>query len=160
MPVFESLRLIEDGLHLWRWMAKDSDCRHRSLLCKTNSCRIHVDYIISTFHHLLLCKGPYKFAKYQLRTRASVASSRYSTNCVNVEYWHNCSHFNENFNTERARWACRFGRTHFWDPNQSVYVITYGARFLSADWLRQRTFFLYLVIKRAWLLDPDWLKFA
>ena len=41
-------------------------------------------------------------------------------------------------------------------------LITYGAKLLNADWLRQRTFFLItralLVIKRAWLLDADWLS--
>ena len=42
------------------------------------------------------------------------------------------------------------------------YFITDGAKLLSADWLRQRAIFLIkrvvLVIKRAWLLDPDWFK--
>ena len=43
-------------------------------------------------------------------------------------------------------------------------LITYGAKLLSADWLKQTAFFLItkalLVIKRASLLDPDWFKVA
>ena len=43
--------------------------------------------------------------------------------------------------------------------------ITYGAKLLNADWLRRRGFFplitrALLVIKRALLLDPDWLTVA
>ena len=41
-------------------------------------------------------------------------------------------------------------------------VITYRAKLLNADRLRQRAFFIitraFLVIKRAWLLDVDWLS--
>ena len=44
----------------------------------------------------------------------------------------------------------------------SPLFITCGAKLLNADWLRQRAFFLItravLVIKRAWLLDADWLS--
>ena len=62
--------------------------------------------------------------------------------------------------------------THDWLTGWLVYwltdwlinwIITYGAKLLNADWLRQRAFFLLitralLVIKRAWLLDADWLN--
>ena len=38
-----------------------------------------------------------------------------------------------------------------------IITITYREKLLNADWLRWRAL---LVIKRAWLLDPDWFKVA